>query len=173
MKTLFWDLDSILPRHADLHPRNGPKVVWGNFSAGLRPSGGGHATTPVPVERNKFYSYSKRPSRNQDTGLGSFTSDINGKVFSYRLLLFFIEGMLALALPIFSFCPGLFIWKVTGSYQYLKIKKTCSSSLCTWRSRLHHSCTVDSTNHHQGWYPKVGRGKMCDNSTRLKQPMIS
>ena len=50
-------------------------------------------------------------------------------------------------------------------------KKTCSSSLCTWRFRLHHSCTVGSTNHHQGWSPKVGPDKMCDKSTRLKQAM--
>ena len=47
MKSLFGDLDAVLPAHADLDTRNGPEVVGGHLGARLGAARRGHTAAPV------------------------------------------------------------------------------------------------------------------------------
>ena len=48
MKSLFGDLDAVLPAHADLDAGDGPEVVGRNLGARLGAARGGHPAAPVP-----------------------------------------------------------------------------------------------------------------------------
>ena len=47
MKSLFGDLDAVLPAHADLDAGDGPEVVGRNLGARLGAARGGHPAAPV------------------------------------------------------------------------------------------------------------------------------
>ena len=47
MKSLFRDLDAVLPAHADLDAGDGSKVVGGHLGARLGAASGGHPAAPV------------------------------------------------------------------------------------------------------------------------------
>ena len=47
MKSLFRDLDAVLPAHADLDAGDGPEVVGGHLGARLGAASGGHPAAPV------------------------------------------------------------------------------------------------------------------------------
>ena len=49
MKTLFRDLNAVLPAHADLNPGDGSEMVGLHLGARFRAARGGHSAAPVPV----------------------------------------------------------------------------------------------------------------------------
>ena len=55
MKTLFRDLNAVLPAHANFNPGNGSKMVGWNLGACFGATSGGHSTAPVPTEKKMSY----------------------------------------------------------------------------------------------------------------------
>ena len=47
MKSLFRDLNAVLPAHSDLDAGDGPEVVGGHLGARLGAASGGHSAAPV------------------------------------------------------------------------------------------------------------------------------